>query len=254
MQESGPPRLSYDVLAAYGHWFQIFMRTTAFKSIYLQGVHIQDGIEPYWDPKRDRLVYDIDGWVVAVELPRGEDIYVVGMTGNLFLTVWREQVKSGGRVGMGGVLRFDSVGVKTPVKNGVQNRASLPTTPHSSLPVSNAVSTFHTRIVWLKQTKQTVWIYKVVAVWPRLLPRLQLLPRPRCWGKRWNHTSMKQIRMCQQKRRPDLCQRRLEETKQTNKQKLGQKADFHQRQTLGGKPRMGAGWRSGRHAAIASHN
>lgn len=61
----------------------------------------RERIEPYWDPKRDKLVYDIDGWVVAVELPRGEDIYVVGMTGNLFLPVQREQVKSRGGGGGG---------------------------------------------------------------------------------------------------------------------------------------------------------
>lgn len=38
-----------------------------------------------------------------MELTQGEDIYVVGMTGNLFLPVRREQVKSGGwGVGVGG--------------------------------------------------------------------------------------------------------------------------------------------------------
>lgn len=36
-----------------------------------------------------------------MEIPRGEDIYVVGMTGNLFLPVWEEQVKSGGGGGGG---------------------------------------------------------------------------------------------------------------------------------------------------------
>lgn len=46
-----------------------------------------------------------------MELPGGEDIYVVGTTGNLFLPVRRQQVKSGG---VGGVLRFDSVGEKHP--------------------------------------------------------------------------------------------------------------------------------------------
>lgn len=39
-----------------------------------------------------------------MELPRGEDIYVVGMTGNLFLPVRRGQVKSGSGGGGGGVF------------------------------------------------------------------------------------------------------------------------------------------------------